>query len=1381
MQKKSTVNPNVSMAIARKCASILETSKQMTEDDISDAETLSSEHSEDSEDGDEEDNDDDVDGDMVEEKDEDISDGEESDDEWSENQQISERIDKEVTSDEESDDQNNENVSVVSFSEKDLQDDFVRLTKNTRYQKSPQFQPVSDNLVKRKSTFHKHQEKPILTKKPAKTAHPSDQGHLRVDKSKAQNGAVLNDTDTSITDSMINLSFVENMILKTNRRISKSSANISAATFNVSHSKKLTPQASNVLSALDGSFSAPVDNLSFVAISSPVKKTYIKNKKDVESDEAKPAGDTYVIDRYLKDKGPIPPNVKADDPMVKNGLQLDGKKRNGFTLLEPEKNVSTLEKTKTSTTLLKSQKPLSSATSLSSCAVPGNSPSTNGVFKSPHGIKIRRVRPKQVSSAMSVSSQDSNPSEQIGTSNFPTVVSWSPKGKKSWVDSDSVVTSASVVLTDDQPGSVSHIDSFSAFTHNKENKACQESASKFNPSKEIKTIVKDVSFSSYDSYEKPQFNFAFRSPTKRKSCPSSVLHCKGSVMDAKPLMSSSFKKSSPSKSDRHNVSITSSLKNLDLKSDQVPTRKGTFDLPTSYRHPGSKIPLSTVESCCALDKDNTTFTQHTSSLSHFCPENKRLQFPERWAPGARIPSSIFKRNSFDPGKWRCQEKSESACESIKRKIPESFTSGYFTETSPTLSEMSPFATNNINSTFSLLKRTGIGLKEKVCEQQPLSEGRQLNECLCFRCPHSPQHSRCSTLQSTPYIFGSKSNNKSALSFKDLQQDGLSKPHSSVDKPYYVGTSLTDAASSMKKRSYGALPKLRPKTVFPRGIQNNGHSKNPFLLKNKQRGTAFSPLPRITSPQLCFNTDNSHVLRWVEATSKHCHPQTPNSSSHFAEPPASPQKNLCFPNQGLHERLLKPSTRTQSEHQNLSSLMPEKKDVGVQATLHFDLWQGFAESSLPSKYAGSPCWNSQKNQLNMKPTCFYTPPEFCNTSQKFASLPLPASSHPQSNCFRTGNLNTMQSHQIETTVNGDMQDKSFSIGQGSLNRRAMAVWREIQAERSVADESTGDFSIINTETSQSPSADDCQSISDDGEEEVVNETLIESEGKGQSKLFGNIDKMLASNLESASFVESLRAKSKANVKVDKPSNSFTGAGSTRQQTSTNIMFPMSYINKFSPDNPARMDSDMTAYQYEQQVLASQQPFKSMLKSFKPRRHQQQQLQRHSPIGKQYKTVESHSFLEPFRDPCSERPSKFRKVSKLSLPRKEVISPTKCTSPATNKTIKLENDRISEPISSSRVKTAKSSPLSRQKLHSEARHRISPSHRGAKRASTPIKKNVDIPELGLDETISTIISTAAVAEAENDNYLASIKTITQQDSVVSLLSSDSSDSENEVSLL
>ena len=1259
-------------------------------------------------------------------------------------------------------------------SSKDFQDDFDELTKTKRVRKVKRVLTEQENVIQ---------------------DHMASRGHLspKVSSSVAQGSVsfptrgnwaekkISYEAKNSLTPCSDNLSSVNKL-----RTVSKKDsvepypgADVTSATFNISGTGKPMLRVLDISSIQEDSFSN--GNLSFVSISSPGKKTYFKPK--TTEVKQKSFGDTYAIDDAVCDAKRMSSN--ADLKSVEHcppKTQLGQKIQNHLKpCLDP---CGTGEKTdiaviKSSAIQREEHKSVSSALSVSSCPTS----ISDAVFKSPHGITVRRVRPKQLSSNVSVTSQETCLS---GTKNTHKPVSPAKSSEASlcatqmWKKCDSIISSLSVSSAGNLQRSLKHCakggtKDRSEFDANQNNNRGSSQAERLetNAGNEIaEKIHNGMSFTSNEESERPwskAYELALESPSKRKGKPCSYF-------EKSPV--SSFNKelencpqthwgpSSPSCSGKLNVSLTSSFQNMDLQPSQLCDRnhkviKGNGLKQTKTITSNSLFALQNGLQdvdlkgfrCKDSKRSDSTFTQLIPSLPSKLM-NSPMFSPEFPAWTERNRRNRLKTAGFDMQKWCSSETLKprlNDISSMKRKIPTSFTSGYCSQTSPSLDEIGqntgtfPLTialskSKNIESAFHLNHANDSSKNEETCHQ-----GSHLDLKTRQFCPQA----------ASAFVFGSKFSDYRELSFKgihsmdSLQQSSVwKKPVTSSDLKY-------------------SKPKPRPQPEVGR--------TNPFLLSNQRDRLPTSLVtPQAMKPRVLFNMDNSHVLRWLEASSKHYNlPETAQypSSNFLSENKlfSSGAKRL----QGTDKKL--PIKSLAAQPSPVVSCH-EKKDVGVQVQLDIGQNPCLPRPSMSLMFANSPC-----QQLNKTPclyhsskhiSCWPSVPEPRESSkQSFSSRPVPSQHHI---CLGNINLNGTQScfnKPISTTT-----QKSFSVGQNSLNKRAMAVWREIQAEKSVAELSPSDFSVIGTNTSFSPStiSNDEQSRGEDDEgnqfaddEEAVNETLLDEESMAQRE--HNLNKLFWGNHESKSFVESQNARIKFQAELQKQNSNRLKSPVKAQKTCQNVMFPLSYINQFSPDNPARRDSDMTTYQYEQQLIASTPSYKNMLKCFKPRRNQQQ-VRTASASPTKVKPICPLWLVD---DAVKERPSKCRKITKLS-PAKTKLNSTEHNRVVSQRPCKSRSKLIKKKECAS-FKSPKSQFTA---TNVSCNNSPSFSHTTKSRVSTPVKKTLYMPELDLDETISTIISPTAIKENHDDSVLN--RTPTPHD-YIQCLGSSESDSEDEVSLL
>ena len=1286
-------------------------------------------------------------------------------------------------------DEDDEDCSDVVFS-KDFEDDFNELTKDGRVRKNIEVSPYSKDRDQADCRLKKGHvgSLPMKTSSPKIMSREVQNSGLPTkgsDQSKGEEEDLmaLNAADTSITTSMGNVSFVENVRSGSKKhRIEPSlGVNLTAKTFNLSGSGKPLTQVLDVSSIRDDSFSSPLaDNLSFVSISSPGKRACFKSKR-MESKQQKVVGDTYTIDDILRESVQAPSKTEFRSQIKYTRIQPFSRKSQANLCIEKYPGLHTeTERSSQAADDLINKSP--------SVRIEQNKPVTadsDAVFKSPQGIRVRRIRPKLLSSNVSDATRETCTS---GAQNVHTSPSKSPSKfrsiAESWGKCDSIISSMSSPSTENLPQSPGHnrdeanpikFDS----TQDKE-EVYQEMRMDKSACKGIKNTIQEggVSFSTSEESDRPwskACELAMKSPAKRKD------HSHGHSENQTGRIASretdhglhDWGKSSPSKSSRLNVSLTSSFKTMDLQTEHPANRhaiRSTGSLKqsraVSTRSCGSSPQNAqvTVENrgrCGDLKKSNTTFTKLCPRLPSLTRRTQQMLFPETPAAGGeRNHEGRLKAAGFDPHKWRCRETVQPKGQSIermKRKIPASFTSGYNSLLSPSLQEVRPpfesLTPNNVEITQANEEQTSYRFPNKQSQQNGSRS----------HCPYPQSNLRQCLGHASESVFGSDVGNR--LDFRDLH--GI---HSSVKENSTPSRALQGDKTLVRDSYNDKHSKPNSNQQFQSNADNMSRM-NPFLQKSQQDRTLCQFVtPQPLRPQVFFNMDNSHVLRWLEASSKHYKP--PQTIRHPSCPPRLPvsSRHNCaasIPRNRFQENESENPLKLSTSHRSSDVRGPETKDVGVQTSMDNGSFPG-----LPSPSTSvSPCPRPDSHHCLC---CSSKPMSSCPSIPKlseFSARPsFPSPSMTSQLRGHSVNIKAGQSYLGRPSSQG-MRVKLFSGDHDSLNKRAIDVWREIQANKSENDSCPDDFSIIDTETSESPSPslNDEQSCGEDYEEEeftdndeVVHETLVEPpELRRQGCLLDDLNKMFGGKLESKSFVESQMEKSKSRAGVKKQSSSLADP----QQTPQNIMFPMSYINQFSPDNPARRDSDIATYLYEQQVVASASTFKSMLTSFKPWRNQHRVS---APMASQTKYVPTCPPM-PAEDVLTESPCKFRKVTKSSPPRRKFksLGYKGQTMPATH-------------IKAQQAMSFKSqTPMLAAACIPSANNSQSPS--AVARASTPVKKTIHIPDLALDETVSTIISPMAAAERDKIHSPGANSTLTPQDSVDSVDFADSDDSSDEVSLL
>ncbi|KAK3792852.1 hypothetical protein RRG08_039787 [Elysia crispata] len=387
-------------------------------------------------------------------------------------------------------------------------------------------------------------------------------------------------------------------------------------------------------------------------------------------------------------------------------------------------------------------------------------------------------------------------------------------------------------------------------------------------------------------------------------------------------------------------------------------------------------------------------------------------------------------------------------------------------------------------------------------------------------------------------------------------------------------------------------------------------------------------------------DNSYVLRWLESSSNYLNsPETFHGSSSWHRVPFFSHDRFF----STRPRVLQKAEK-ETNIQLLTAQPPpvvsccEKKDVGIQVQM--DIIQAKSKHCLCQPRRHISCWLSQP-ELKDSPT-----------NPALFSQPMISQHHT---CPKESSFKTVQSS-LRQPFDDHNTRKSFSFGQNSLYDRAVAVWRIIQAEKSVADHSPSDFSIIETNTSPSSSKSLNEQSSDEGDEENQfandekqnSETIVDLEPSRQSYPPNCLHKMFDHDFESNSFVVSQSGRIKCHAGIQEQRSSILTSPVLAQQTSQSVMFPMSYINQFSPNNPDRRDSDKAIYQYQQQLLTSALTYKSMLRSFRPRRNQHKARR----VSISHTKVKPTCAVLPKLSNCFERPLKFRKVTNLSLSKRKI---------------------------------------------------------------------------------------------------------------------------------
>ncbi|GFS12127.1 hypothetical protein ElyMa_006689400 [Elysia marginata] len=1415
IQRHNAENPNVSMAIARKCATILETSKQLEEEDVSDAETLGSDCSDDSEEDDDKDDNDDCSNDENDD-DNDCSNGENrhEDDVIDQFDRISEGEDKD--SDEvdnevkgklgfpveeckgeqikkngrsrrdrinKSDLEDEDNLSTVVVS-KDFEEDFDELTRNISRRQNTQVSPDRNNV-----DFENQRPRAISSPRKSSSfksmSNTNQRSVLRVvgmNQSREKKSGVANNADTSFTSSMGNLSVVDKAKSKDKECNVKPStgANITSATFNLSATGNPMVRLLDISSIRgNDSFCTPAeDNLSFVSISSPGK---IKPRSPVKRQQ-KHLGDTYLIDEFITDTRKPPHSTGQKTSMDSKEVKLDHSFCNhNKRCTEINTGGLKVDTTSSPASLRDHHKPVASGLSGSSCPIPA----PDEAFKSPHGIKVRRIRPRPLSSNVSEKSQDistnlsgkvdvqqpTSPVQNLKASLFTT---------KSWEKCESIISSISTLSRGNDVQSASQFgdvdtENLSEFgaDQNKMKETYQPKRLETNVCKDRNNRVPcEVSFTSTEESEKPwskACELALKSPTKRNdhsnNCFSQEKQSKGiwkSPSQQKDHLNSynqitqksrldtqtNFDIPSSPQSNKLNISLTSSFKNMDLYPNQTTKRNYQLAVGNSLR-PSKDV--ASQNKCYTVEervktfeslRANATFTQLTPSLPTTLTSGP-TGLPTRTG---KYYENRLTAAGFDQLKWKCKEKLHPRTQdasALKRKIPASFTSGYCSQTSPPQQE----SDQNIKlfpmrSAFekNYEKLTNHSVPSKYCQQNNRTGFDSCSSCLTTR--------QSGPVPWSDFVFGSNASSRKSADFKDFVQNHAFRP--------YKSSSYVDVKSCPVTRESAASkqPKCRPKE--PPGLVSETGSVNPFLLSPRQEVVT----PQANTPQAFSNMDNSHVLRWLEASRKHYDPVSPLRS--FQNKPTIAT---------ITNRSQKVQTDTPDSSSTAAQVSPGvrcygKKDVGIQVSLEASYLQSVPQH-CPSPKTHCLCCSTRN--VSCWPSVYDTGSSF----KKPAFYQRIDSQHHM--CTKSTTQGSTQSRFSETP--SPLTQKSLSVGQGSLNTRAMAVWREIQAEKSVEQTFPSDFSVIESDTTPfaSTGLNDEQLIGEYNnepefadDEEVVKETSVELEPRRHSTLLDDLNKMFGGNLENRSFVEAQNARSRSHVKSKKHSSNNLADAATGQQGSKNIMFPMSYIHQFSPTNPARRDSDMAMYQYEQQLLASAPTYKSMLRSFKPRRNQHQ--------AQTPKT--SHAQVVPVsqtEDVIVERPLKFRKVTKTSPSMTKLKSPE----PVIHET---SNQR---PYHSARERIDKASvlPNKPQKFSLPAasagrKERLSLTK--ATKVSTPVKKSLPMSDLGLelDETISTIISETEAVENLSCSMLD--RTPMPQDSILSLNCSDS-DSESEIDLV
>ncbi|XP_005095806.2 uncharacterized protein LOC101848959 [Aplysia californica] len=699
---------------------------------------------------------------------------------------------------------------------------------------------------------------------------------------------------------------------------------------------------------------------------------------------------------------------------------------------------------------------------------------------------------------------------------------------------------------------------------------------------------------------------------------------------------------------------------------------------------------------------------------------------------SRIRGKSLFQYGFDPQKWLSTNCPVTpSCRQLKRKASWSQTSDYFTDTSSPraarfgLHDQTRDDLLSLNQTFAAAPAASGG--STSADQNRVETGRESdNKCSSCQQPlASPKAmsviNECSGRESqNAFEF------KSPISELHLIRKPIKINRNicfSVIKQRYKPPQFSLTQEEVRELCSADAWEDTKSPSGPQHFRSGGDEENDGLR------------PPSNGTRLC---------RWIEEAKQQL---VAAPIQHYSCPPKMPEKYPDIQRISSQVGVEVPTTYVCSKSPALVHGSTNMKDAAVQASLSPSVLPHVTysgrENQNPCPVTRSPVSSTFINDKNF----FENQRHISNNGTTFSSVPNDTcSGHIPSRPESLGNQCRTSSVQAKVTVNQRSPNKVKlhcnkneqsprllnTFSKNSFSARALEAWRDIQADRSDLDV---DNSLPLSERHSMTQNFGCSHF-------AGSDCALGSSGNVAVAENANGMSIDEADENSMSLAYSPKCGIRRSESVISPQRHFgdhsshrKGASSPQKNSSkftfsvpnnpkalqTSVMFPLAYIEEFSPSNPRRRDSDAVSVEHQRESLSSL-SIQQHLKAFRPRRHMT------------HRTRSAPSAVEENCDPWGEPPSALTDCRQDSFSKRRKISRPPFTSIE-----KVNSSFISS--SSSAPGYQDSRPVSLSSNWEDGLHHNSAAAgtiMAHGRASTPVRDTKGTPLFPLDETVSTIFS-------------------------------------------